>query len=573
MPAWVLDDPLAVTFRLPRDEPLTMGLDDLPNPALARDLAVGVTRLAHPHGPIARAGTATQYVRTARRMVRELHAEGFIGGAAQLRRTVLVAYWLRGHYGVEHRTRRMLRALEEAAPVLPPETRDLVLGRNFKKPPPNTPLPPYTPGEWSRLLDTCRVLIRQSWRAHQRIVPIAEAGADPAVAGWSEPNIAWLLRRWGPVGRPAVAEHLGTTIRRISILGGLPEVRDALFPAMDVVIAYRLLLGAYTGIVPDGLDGLDLGDIDWAGDDTVLLSYLKGRTGDESLTLSPRASRLLRQWLRHSELLRGHAAPEVRDRFWLAATYQRTAAPPGFSDCMLRKWIAHHEVRGDDGEPLTLHKHRVRTTYHAERATQGWSGHATIDPNHSAQAEGDRYLAVATPAQQAAVNAIITDAQADLLRRAERPTVLTDDDTVELVAQFPEQAAGLVLDETVLRELVGGQRDVFTAACADQLVGLHGPKGKPCPARPWVCLLCPLAVFAPRHLPNLLRLKAFFARQFRQMPREQFAAVFGPYAHRLSAEVLPRFAPAAIEQAGQQVADVDAELPLRPEEATEEAAW
>jgi Transposase DDE domain len=32
-------------------------------------------------------------------------------------------------------------------------------------------------------------------------------------------------------------------------------------------------------------------------------------------------------------------------------------------------------------------------------------------------------------------------------------------------------------------------------------------------------------VFAPRHAPNLLRLKAFFARQFRQMPVPQFLAV------------------------------------------------
>ena len=71
---------------------------------------------------------------------------------------------------------------------------------------------------------------------------------------------------------------------------------------------------------------------------------------------------------------------------------------------------------------------------------------------------------------------------------------------------------------------------MFTAACADQLSGLHGPKGKPCPARPWVCLLCPLAVFAPRHAANLLRLKAFFSRQWRQMPAAQFMAVFGPYA-------------------------------------------
>ena len=119
----------------------------------------------------------------------------------------------------------------------------------------------------------------------------------------------------------------------------------------------------------------------------------------------------------------------------------------------------------------------------------------------------------------------------------------------------------------MLAELVSGTRDVFTAACADQLAGLHGPKGRPCPARPWVCLLCPLAVFAPRHAANLLRLKAFFSRQWQQMPAAQFMAVFGPYSQRIG-QVLDRFDPAVLDQASRHVADDDNELPLRPEERT-----
>ncbi|HXL16493.1 MAG TPA: hypothetical protein VN961_03120, partial [Streptosporangiaceae bacterium] len=112
-----------------------------------------------------------------------------------------------------------------------------------------------------------------------------------------------------------------------------------------------------------------------------------------------------------------------------------------------------------------------------------------------------------------------------------------------------------------------GTRDVFVAACADQLSGLHGPKGKPCPARPWVCLLCPLAVFAPRHAPNLLRLKLFFSRQWQQMPAAQFMAVFGPYSQRIG-HVLDRYDDAVLAEALHRVGDHDDELPLRPEEAT-----
>ncbi|MFJ8713047.1 hypothetical protein ACIRD9_07545 [Streptomyces violaceus] len=98
--------------------------------------------------------------------------------------------------------------------------------------------------------------------------------------------------------------------------------------------------------------------------------------------------------------------------------------------------------------------------------------------------------------------------------------------------------------------------------------GQHGPAGKPCPARPWVCLLCPLAVFMPRHAANLLRLEAFFSRQFRQMPTEQFLRVFGPYADRLSSEILPKFTAEAKARGAREVADDDTDLPLRPEEST-----
>src|SRR5690606_30041409 len=101
--------------------------------------------------------------------------------------------------------------------------------------------------------------------------------------------------------------------------------------------------------------------------------------------------------------------------------------------------------------------------------------------------------------------------------------------------------------------------------------GLHGPAGRPCPARPWVCALCPLAIFAPRHVPNLLRMKAFFSRQWRQTPAAQFMAVFGPYAQRVD-EVLDVFRAHdahLVLRAADVVADTDDELPLLPEERTQ----
>jgi hypothetical protein len=74
-------------------------------------------------------------------------------------------------------------------------------------------------------------------------------------------------------------------------------------------------------------------------------------------------------------------------------------------------------------------------------------------------------------------------------------------------------------------------------------------------------------VFAPRHAVNLLRLKAFFSRQWQQMPAAHFMTVFGPYAARID-QILDRFDPAELAAAAARVTDSDDEIPLRPEELT-----
>ncbi|WP_253208951.1 hypothetical protein [Streptomyces niphimycinicus] len=53
----------------------------------------------------------------------------------------------------------------------------------------------------------------------------------------------------------------------------------------------------------------------------TLLSYTKGRTAEESLVLSPRASRLLE----HSALLRRHVPAELAEHVWLVTRQGRPA--------------------------------------------------------------------------------------------------------------------------------------------------------------------------------------------------------------------------------------------------------
>jgi len=573
MPAVLLTDPPGIQCVFSDGSTAMFELEGLPCAQLVGDLLTGLAELVHPHGTVDAAGSVGHYVQSIRDMARKLAGLGFTGGAADLRRALLAEYWMAASGAREACTRRMLQGLDAAGGCLDVRVAELAAGRAYNPQRNRRQLPPYREGEWDRLTAACRSSADESFAAHKRALAAAGRGRHPSGGGWTAENLRWLLTRVGPAGASGLGEQLGCSQNVVRQRGGLIEASRDLFPGGDTVIAYRLLFGIYSGIVPDGIDDLVTGGIDWAGDSTILLSYVKGRTAAESLNLPRRAVRLLEQWLAHSALLRSHAGPGDRGRLWLRLRSpggtEVSARAGAAGRVAVQRWVVRHGVTSDDGGPLKIHRSRIRTTHQSMRDRSSWAGRgrATIDPNHSPHVEGDHYLTATTASQQRAVEAIVEDAQHDLLRRAHPPVVVTEQDAVALARDYPQLIATLQLDDATIAELAGGARDVFVAACADQLSGLHGPAGKPCPARPWVCLLCPLAVFAPRHAVNLLRLKMFFSRQWQQMPAAQFMAVFGPYSQRIG-QVLDRYDPAVLAEALGQAGDHDDELPLRPEEST-----
>jgi hypothetical protein len=569
MPATLTGDRLGIAAVFSDGTRAEFTLAGQANPVLAGDLMTALADLVHPHGELDAADSLRLYVAAIRNMVTTLAAGGFTGGAADLTRAQAARYWLGAPAWAEGCTRRLVQACGLPAGTLATAVAELAGGRCFN-PRDTRPLAPYSHAEWSTLTSVCADLAAGSYRAHKAALAAAAGGADPAVAGWSLDNLRWLLARHGPLTVAAVSAHAGLSVNVARTRGGHLRASTELFPHTDAVVAYLLLFGIYSGIVPDGIDDLVTGGIDWAGDATILLSYVKGRTAAESITLPRRAVRLLEQWLSHSALLRAFLPPGQEDQLWPRTVWASggtvTTVPPDRHT--IRAWIRRHQVTGDDGAPLKIQRHRIRATHQAMRDKNAWRGsrRALIDPNHSPRVEGDHYLSVPGPGQRQLAEQIIADAQHDLLRRAHPPVIVTGDQATDLARDYPQLAASLELTGEVIAELTGGQRDVFTAACADQLSGLHGPEGKPCPARPWVCLLCPLAIFAPRHAPNLLRLKGFFARQWQAMPAAQFMAVFGPYATRID-EILAGYDPALLAAAAVDAGD-DSQIPLRPEETS-----
>jgi hypothetical protein len=574
MPAVVIDDPLGINCVFSSGKLFQATVGPNRNSRLARDLMTALVELIHPRGGVNAAGTVRLHMFGIHKVLAWTDERGFAGGLADLTRALVADFLMSQNAANEHTLRQLLVAFGSEIAPLSTGVLEFASGRAFNstRRRDSTPLQPYSETEWERLRTECLNVVKSTYAENRRATQAAERGVDPAIGGWNWENSCWLLTQLGPSATNlSVGRMYGTSEFAIWRRQGVVPARTALFPRADVTVAYKLLFGIYTGIVPDGIAGLGTDDVDWAGDAAVLLSYIKGRTSAESIVLSPRAVRLLEQWLSHSDLLRQFTPENQRGDLWLrhapGANGQVPSGPPNGASA--RRWAKQHNLLAEDGSPLQIHSHRVRTTFESLRDRKAWFGsaRAVIDPNHTPAVEGDHYLTAATQAQRNAVDGIIEQAQGDLIRKTHPPMVLSAEEAGEVAERFPELIEQLKLDDAAVAELVGGERDVFVAGCADQLAGVHGPAGKPCPARPWVCLLCPLALFAPRHAANLLRLKAYFARQWQLMPSTQFMKVFGPYAARLD-DILGHYPPALVTEATRQVGGNDEEIALRPEEGT-----
>ena len=485
MPATLTGDLLGIECVFSDGSAARFELDGLPCPELARDLLTGLAELIHPHGTVDSAGSAGHYVQSVRHMTRKLAALGFTGGAADLRRPRAAEYWMAAPGPKEACTRRMLLGFHVRR--APGRQAGGAGGRpglqSSAQPSSAAPLPGGRVGTaYPGLPRDRRRVVRRA-----QACPGRSGGRHPREHGWSEDNLRWLLARAGPVGIVAFGQHLGCSDNVVRQRGGVLEASRDLFPCLDVVIAYRLLFGIYSGIVPDGIDDLVTGDIDWAGDSAILLSYVKGRTSAESLNLPRRAVRLLEQWLAHSALLRGHAGPEQRGQLWLRLSKpggtEVSAKAGAASRVAVQRWMARHGVTDADGRPLKIHRSRIRTTFRSLRDKSTWAGRgrATIDPNHSPEVEGDRYLTATTPSQRRAVEAIVEDAQHDLLRRAHPPAVVTDEDAAALARDYPQLISALALDETVIAELAGGQRARVHRGLRRPAVRAARPEGQTLP--------------------------------------------------------------------------------------------
>ena len=573
MPAYYIEHPLSVHFHFPDGTEWLGKFGGTPNDLLAQDLAMGLASLAHPHGTIASKSSAEVHAVSLRRMVEDTFDLGFRGGAKDLTRDVVLQHWLSRPHSHERNTRALLRGFDSETGQLAPALRRHLSSRQIHTRPATEPYKPYTRSEWERLEKACSAIVTESWSAHKRVTELAQQALDRT--GGTALTVEQLVASHLIAAGPATAHDVQREFksRGLSVSGSMVvTIRRALFVDIEAQIAYRLLFGMLTGVVSDGIDGMKLEDISWTSPQVAVIRYVKGRTGPEGLTLSKRASKLLQQWLAHSEPLRRHCTSRRRAGVWIVSgTKAQADRVAGLAKFALhsRKITKKHHLKDDDGADLQIHRGRVRVTYISLMASRKWTGRTTIDPNHTAGVEGHHYLASIGQTHELLLAQVVEEAQADMLRKGFPLNVLTDEDLAQAAHNMTDSVKVHLSSESALETFLSGEQDVFLASCANQLASPFGVKGKACAARVWVCLLCPLAVFLPRHAANLLELKAFFARQSLQLPVREFMRIYGPYAIRLDQEILPRFNAKVLEAASMAVTDRDQALPLRPEEATQ----
>ncbi|WP_433207089.1 hypothetical protein ACQP1G_21265 [Nocardia sp. CA-107356] len=388
MPAKVIDDPFGLSCVFSDGSRAEFDFAGLPNPQLARDLVVGLIELIHPHGSADSAGTVDAYAVALRAMVRKLAELGFTGSAGDLRRGQLAQFWMAGSFRLEAATRGLVKGYARAGGVLGEGVLPLAAGRNFNIQPFRRPLPPYPEIEWQRLTDHCRQQVDDSYAAHRRALEAIRHGRHPDQGGWTLGNFCWLLARLGPVGTLGIVDELGLTYAAFRYRGGADhciQAQQDVFPHLDVMIAHRLLFGVYSGIVPDGIADLQVGDIDWSGDATVLLSYIKRRTAAESLNLPRPAVRLLEQWLAHSALLRSHVHPALRDRLWLGLSRPGDSLIVGeLHRNSIKRWALRCGLTGRktaEDSPGTHPNHPLRDAQQ-ERMDRQYAGNDRPEPHH-----------------------------------------------------------------------------------------------------------------------------------------------------------------------------------------------
>jgi len=552
MPSGLIEVPLGLELVFPGGR-VRHDYSQLPAPRVVRALACAHLSLTNSGGGIKTPGTSWLYARAIRRIApffeRELDIDalGALDAAAYRR---LIADLGGDH--LESCARALLLRLVETDPdAVHPSVRPLLVAPYLLEQPQSVPVAPLSGAEAERVEAACKqsilALEARLAEGERLLAPVAES--ERLTEGERvERQIIEVVAREGLTRSVPRRLREDRRARLVAQLMGL------LFPTLRDLAPFLLLLGLRTGLSPESLDAVTVDAFEDLGDGHVRLRWFKARGGGlEADTFSGRgrwsAGGLLRRAVAATTRARQVAAAEIRKHLWLYSPYGGRQAIRALEwNLRVREWVVAVDLRGDDGELLSLDRRQLRKT-HSQRLNARYGGALELvaGANQSTRVAAKHY--VNSDPDNPVLIKTITDAQTALLSRA-RATVLTEPRVTELASSPASAAKTLKVSEDTARALISSEElDVFLAKCKDFHNSPFGSPGVACPAAAWDCLFCPLALITPSKAPALLALKRRLERLRETMPLDRWHQVYGP-AHRvIGEEILPQFSAGTLERA------------------------
>ena len=159
----------------------------------------------------------------------------------------------------------------------------------------------------------------------------------------------------------------------------------------------------------------------------------------------------------------------------------------------------------------------------------------------------------------------VADGLQDALDAALKPYVLSPEEEDRL--QRESGTADLSHPLSRITTALDGNHDLWLASCSDFFESPFGYSGQPCPQPFWGCFECHNAVITARKLPAILQFLDFITGQRATLSEAHWAAKFGRVWRRITAQILPAFPVAVVEDARRTQAVLQDALYLPPEVA------
>lgn len=227
-----------------------------------------------------------------------------------------------------------------------------------------------------------------------------------------------------------------------------------------------------------------------------------------------------------------------------------------------RYFARRHDLKDDDGKPLTLYLSRLRKTYKAEWYLKTNGQLEDFAVGHTVEVAANHYADI--PALKRLHEQTVADALKDAHDAALKPRLITTADEDEILDN-PATANLPVPPEDAVAFLDGAQ-DVWLASCSGFYSSPFSTKGKACPVPFWGCLECSNAVITSRKLPTLVAFLDFIIAQREALSGADWAAKFGRAHARIADQILPAF-PEAQVCAARAIAATRNDLLYLPPEA------